>query len=266
MNYADFEFLQFDLKPPGVLLVTINRPQVMNAMNGRLHWEVSKVWGVVHDDPQVRVVIITGAGSKAFSSGGDLDWVDTMLADPAVAAAAMSEASDIVYGMLGCSKPIISAINGVAVGAGLAVALLADISIMSRSARLADPHVNLGVAAGDHAAIIWPLLCGMAKAKYLLLTGEFIDGTEAERIGLVSLCVPAEELQAKALAVAMKLAHGSQLAIRANKRIMNGWMKLAAPIFDRSLAEEHICFLSGDAREGVSATRDKRPAIFPSAL
>ncbi|MDO8277374.1 MAG: enoyl-CoA hydratase/isomerase family protein [Burkholderiaceae bacterium] len=266
MNYADFQFLKFDLTPPGVMLVTINRPEVMNAMNGRLHWEVSKVWGVLHADPNVRVVIITGAGTKAFSTGGDLDWVATLLADGELAAAGMAEASDIVYGMLECSKPIISAINGVAVGAGLAVALLADVSIMSHSARLADPHVNLGVAAGDHAAIIWPLLCGMAKAKYLLLTGDFVDGKEAERIGLVSLSVPAEELQDRAMAMAMKLANGSQMAIRANKRIMNGWMKLVAPIFDRSVAEEHICFLSGDAREGVAAMREKRPATFPSTL
>ena len=169
-------------------------PEVMNATNARLHWELTKVWGVVNDDPQTKVAVITGAGDQAFSAGGDLEWVANMVGNPKEIANTMTEASDVVYNMMACDKPIISAINGVAVGAGLAVAFLADISIMAEEAKITDGHVKIGVAAGDHAAILWPLLCGMAKAKYYLMTAEFVNGKEAERIGLVSLCVPRAEI------------------------------------------------------------------------
>ncbi|MDB5840469.1 MAG: Enoyl-CoA hydratase/isomerase [Herminiimonas sp.] len=265
MNYSDFQFLKFDQKPNGVLIITINRPDVFNATNARLHWELTKIWGVVDEDDDTRVAIITGAGDKAFSAGGDLDWISSMVGNPKMIQGVMKEASDIVYNMLNCDKPIISAINGVAVGAGLAVALLADISIMSESARITDGHVKLGVGAGDHAAVLWPLLCGMAKAKYYLLTADFLDGKEAERIGLVSLCTPQDQLMGKAMEVANKLANGSQMAIRVTKKSLNNWARLAGPTFDNSLALEMLCFLNEDAVEGVKAVREKRPAKFPSA-
>ncbi len=165
MVYDDFQFLKFDRPDEGVLLITLNRPEVMNATNARLHWELTKIWDVVQNDPQTKVAIVTGAGDRAFSAGGDLAWVETMVGNPEQIAIVKQEAADVVYNMLACDKPIISAINGMAVGAGLAVALLADISIISEKAKFTDGHVKLGVAAGDHAAIIWPLLCGMAKAK-----------------------------------------------------------------------------------------------------
>jgi enoyl-CoA hydratase len=187
----------------------MNRPEVMNATNARLHWELTKVWGVANDDPKTKVVVVTGAGDKAFSAGGDLSWVTDMVGNAATrSATVMNEASDIVYNMMACDKPIISAINGVAVGAGLAVAMMADISIMAEEAKITDGHVKLGVAAGDHAAICWPLMCGMAKAKYYLLTADFVSGKEAERIGLVSLSVPRAQLMDKAMEVANKLATG----------------------------------------------------------
>lgn len=265
MNYADFQFLKFDHKPNGVLVITINRPEVMNATNGRLHWELTKIWGVVTDDAKTKVAVITGAGDQAFSAGGDLEWVAGMVGNPKEIANTMTEASDVVYNMMACDKPIISAINGVAVGAGLAVAFLADISIMAEEAKITDGHVKIGVAAGDHAAILWPLLCGMAKAKYYLMTAEFVNGKEAERIGLVSLCVPRAELMDKAMAVANKLANGSQQAIRLTKRSLNGWMNVARPIFESSLAMEMLCFLGEDAQEGVASVREKRAPKFPSA-
>lgn len=265
MNYEDFQFLKFEDKPNGVLLITINRPEVFNATNARLHWELTKVWQVVTDDANTKVAVITGAGDKAFSAGGDLEWVSTMVGNPAVVATTLTEASEVVYNMMACDKPIISAINGVAVGAGLAVAFLADISIIAEEAKVTDGHVRIGVAAGDHAAICWPLLCGMAKAKYYLLTGDFISGKEAERIGLVSVCVPRAELMDKAMSVANKLAAGSQQAIRLTKRSLNGWMNMARPIFESSLAAEMLCFLGEDAKEGVAAVREKRPPDFASA-
>lgn len=263
MNYSDFQFLEFEHRSNGVLVLRINRPEVMNATNARLHWELSRIWGVVDDDPRVKVAVITGAGDKAFSAGGDLDWVSGMIGKPREVRKAMKEAADIVYNMINCEKIVISAINGIAVGAGLAVAMLADISIMAENARITDGHVKLGVAAGDHAAIVWPLLCGMAKAKYYLLTADFIDGREAERIGLVSLCVPAAELMSKALATADKLAAGSQQALRFTKKSLNNWMRVAAPIFDNSLALEMLCFMGEDAPHGVAAVKERRAAQFP---
>ena len=265
MTFDDFQFLKFERKPNGVLLITINRPEVFNATNARLHWELTKVWATVTVDAETKVAVITGAGDQAFSAGGDLEWVSTMVGNPSVVATTLTEASEVVYNMMACDKPIISAINGVAVGAGLAVAFMADISIMAEEAEVTDGHVRIGVAAGDHAAICWPLLCGLAKAKYYLLTGDFINGKEAERIGLVSLCVPRAELMNKAMAVANKLAMGSQQAIRLTKRSLNGWMNMARPIFESSLAMEMLCFLGEDAAEGVAAMREKRTPNFPSA-
>ena len=265
MNYADFQFLKFDHRPNGVVVITLNRPEVLNATNARLHFELTKIWEVIRDDEKAKVAVVTGAGDRAFSVGGDLDWIEEAVGNPAIVDTILKEAGDIVFNMLGCEKPIISAINGVAVGAGLAVALMADISIMAEEARITDGHVRLGVAAGDHSVIAWPLMCGMAKAKYYLMTAEFISGKEAERIGLVSLCVPRAELMAKAMATADKLAAGSQPAIRYTKRALSNWMRLSQPAFDASLAFEMLGFMGEDVKEGVAALKEKREPKFPSA-
>lgn len=265
MNYTDFEFLRFEAKPDGIMLVTMNRPEVLNATNGRMHWELSRVWDVLSDDPGVKVAVVTGAGDRAFSAGGDLEWVSEAIGNPERILKNMKETSDLVQNMLACDKPIISAINGVAVGAGLTVALLADISIMAEEARISDGHAKLGVAAGDHAAINWPLLCGMAKAKYYLLTADFIDGKEAERIGLVSRCVPRADLMDETLRLAARLAAGSQPSLRMTKLALNNWMRLAQPIFEASLAMEMLGFSGDDIKEGIAAIREKRSPEFPSA-
>jgi len=264
MNYSDYQHLLFEKKANGVVLVTINRPELMNATNARLHWELTQVWLTIDADPAARVALITGAG-KAFSAGGDLELVEEMAGNAEAAARTMREASDLVYNMINLEKPVVSAINGVAVGAGLVVALMADVSIMADTARITDGHTRLGVVAGDHAAIIWPLLCGMAKARYYLLTSDFLDGKEAERIGLVSLCVPRDDVLAKAWEVADKLAGGSQNAVRWTKRALNNWLRQAGPIFDQSLALEMLSFMGPDVREGARAIREKRPPRFPSA-
>ena len=265
MDYRDYQHLTFERREHGVLFITINRPEVLNATNDRLHWELTQVWLTFDRDPEARVAVVTGAGTRAFSAGGDLEMVEANSRDPRRLARTVREASDLVYNMINTDKPIVSAINGVAVGAGLVVALLADISIMSETARFTDGHTKLGVVAGDHAAILWPLLCGMAKAKYYLLTSEFIDGREAERIGLVSLCVPQEQVVPKALEVADRLARGAQLAIRWTKRSLNNWLRQAGPIFDQSIALEMLTFMDEDVREGLAAIREKRPPAFPSA-
>ena len=264
MDYADYQHLLFDRRPNGVVLITINRPEVLNATNARLHWELTQVWLTIDADPAARVALVTGAG-RAFSAGGDISLVEEMTTNHEAVARTLREAADLVYNMINLDKPVISAINGVAVGAGLVVALLADVSIISETARFTDGHTRLGVAAGDHAAIIWPLLCGMAKAKYYLLTSDFIDGREAERIGLVSRCVPADKVMETALGVAEALAGGSQHAIRFTKRALNNWLRQAGPIFDQSLALEMLCFGFEDVKEGARAIREKRAPSFPSA-
>jgi enoyl-CoA hydratase len=261
MDLASYQHLKFDRHPNGVLLITLNRPEVLNAAHEGMHSELARVWADVGQDDDTRVAVVTGAG-RAFSAGGDLAMVERQIGNYGLVTSMLKEMSDLVYNMANCEKPIVSAINGVAVGAGLVVALLADISICANDARLGDGHVRLGVAAGDHAAIIWPLLCGLAKAKYYLLTGEMVTGKEAERIGLVSRALPREEVLPEAMNVATRLATGPQLAIRLTKRALNGWIRNAGPIFDQSAAYEMLTFLGDDIKEGLASLREKRAAHF----
>ena len=264
MEYSAYQHILFERRDHGVLWITLNRPEVLNAADARLHSELVEVWQTIDRDPEVQVAVVTGAG-RGFSAGGDLELVEDAYRDYEEVVRILDEARELVYNILRCSKPIISAINGPAVGAGLVVALLADISIAAESARLADGHVRMGVAAGDHAAIVWPLLCGMARAKYYLLTGDFVSGREAERIGLVSLCVPDDELLDRAQEVAAGLATGPRHAIRFTKRALNQWLWQAAPIFDHSLALEMLGFFSEDLRAGVQGLRRRIRPHFPSS-
>ena len=174
----------------------------------------------------------------------------------------MREARDLVFNVIDCSKPIVSAMHGPAVGAGLVAGLLADVSVVGRRARIIDGHTRLGVAAGDHAAICWPLLCGMAKAKYYLLTCDPLTGEEAERIGLVSLCVDDDEVHDRALDVAVRLAAGSPTAVRWTKQVLNNWYRAQAGTFDASLAFEFLGFGGPDAAEGLASHREKRDPRF----
>ena len=257
---ALYPTLQFDRPSDGVLRITLDAPG-LNAVSPDCHAHLADVLASVDRDPDVRAAVIQGAG-KAFSAGGSFELLDAMVNDHAGRARTLREARDIVLNVIDCSKPIVSAIHGPAVGAGLVCALLADVSIAARTARIIDGHTRLGVAAGDHAAICWPLLCGMAKAKYYLLTCETLTGEEAERIGLVSLCVDDDQVQARALEVAVQLAGMSQPALRWTKHTLNHWYRQAGPIFDASLAYEFLGFGGPDAAEGVAAVREKRPARF----
>jgi enoyl-CoA hydratase len=261
MDIASYQHLKLERQADGVLLVTLNRPDVLNAADERMHRELATVWSDISRDAETRVAVVTGAG-RAFSAGGDLAMVERQIGDYDLVTSMLVEMSDLVYNMVNCEKPIISAINGVAVGAGLVVALLADISICAADARLGDGHVRLGVAAGDHAAIIWPLLCGLARSKYYLMTGEMVTGEEAERIGLVSKALPKEEVLAEAMRVAAHLATGPQLAIRLTKRALNGWIRNAGPIFDQSAAYEMLTFMGEDIKEGLASLREKRAPQF----
>jgi enoyl-CoA hydratase len=260
-RYSQYQRLQFDRPHPRVLRVTMHNPGRLNSADATMHRELVEIWRDIDADAGVSAVILTGAG-KAFSAGGDFDMIGNIINDFSTRAGAWKEARDLVYNLVNCSKPVVSAMRGPAVGAGLVCGLLADISIASNDARIIDGHTRLGVAAGDHAAIVWPLLCGMAKAKYHLLLCEPLSGTEAERIGLISLAVDDAELDAKALEIATRLAEGAPNAIRWTKYALNNWLRAAGPIFDTSLALEFLGFSSPDVKEGLASHREKRKPNF----
>ncbi len=262
MSYDAFPHLKFEHPSDGVLRIVLDGPG-LNAVDAEVHRELADVWLAVDRDPDVRVALLQGAG-KAFSAGGSFELVESIMSDYDTRLRVMREARDLVLNVINCSKPVVSAIHGPAVGAGLVAGLLADVSVVARTARIIDGHTRLGVAAGDHAAICWPLLCGMAKAKYYLLTCETLTGEEAERIGLVSLCVEDDEVHSRALAVAESLAGGAQTAIRWTKHTLNHWYRAQVATFDASLAYEFLGFAGPEAAEGLASHREKRPPRFPT--
>lgn len=260
-RYAEFRDLVIEGPEEGILTITMDKGGRLNAADAGMHRELAAIWPVLDADPEVNCAIIRGAG-KGFSAGGDLDLVAEMATDFEVRARVWREARDLVYNLINCSTPVVSAMHGPAVGAGLVAGLLADVSIAAKSARIIDGHTRLGVAAGDHAAVVWPLLVGMAKAKYHLLLCEPLSGEEAERIGLVSLCVEDDALMDKAQEVARRLAAGSPTALRWTKYALNNWLRMAGPSFDTSLALEFLGFTGPDVREGIASLREKRPPRF----
>jgi enoyl-CoA hydratase len=262
MDYSTYKDLKVRTLEPGILEIVMGEEGRLAVATANAHAEMARIWLDVDRDPQARVAILRGAG-KGFSAGGDLAMVEQMTQDFAVRARVWREARDLVYNMINCSKIIVSAMHGPAVGAGLVAGLMADISIAAKNARLIDGHTRLGVAAGDHAAIVWPLLCGMAKAKYYLLTCRTISGEEAERLGLVSLTCEEAELEAKALEVAREIAAGAQTALRWTKYSLNNWLRMAGPAFDASLALEVLGFTGPEVKEGIASHREKRKPSFP---
>ncbi|OBH26728.1 enoyl-CoA hydratase [Mycobacterium sp. E342] len=260
VNYDEFPSLRCDVGDDGILTLVLDAPG-LNSVGPQMHRDLADIWPAIARDPDVRVVLVRGEG-KAFSSGGSFDLIDETIGDYDGRMRIMREARDLVLNMVNFDKPVVSAIRGPAVGAGLVVALLADVSVAGRTAKLIDGHTKLGVAAGDHAAICWPLLVGMAKAKYYLLTCETLLGEEAERIGLVSTCVDDDEVLATAARIAEDLARGAQNAIRWTKHSLNHWYRMFAPTFETSLGLEFLSFSGPDVQEGLAAHREKRPARF----
>ncbi len=259
--YDRYTRLRFDRPHRKVLRITMDNGR-MNTADAAMHGELADVWRDVDRDPTVNSVVITGAGG-VFSAGGDFDMIQQNIDDFEARARQWREARDVVYNIVNCSKPVVSAMRGVAVGAGLVCGLLADVSIATKDCRIIDGHTRLGVAAGDHAAIIWPLLCGLAKSKYYLLLCEQVLGAEAERIGLISLAVDDAELDAKAVEIATRLAEGAQSAIRWTKYALNNWLRTAGPGFDASLALEFLGFSGPEVKEGLASHREKRKPEFP---
>jgi enoyl-CoA hydratase len=259
-RYDDFGSLRFERPATGVLRIVLDAPN-LNAVSPRMHRDLAEIWPVIDRDPETRAVLVQGEG-RGFSAGGQFDLLREMADDAGVRTRVLHEARAMVLGVLDLSKPVVSAIHGPAVGAGLAIAMMADISVAAKSATIVDGHTRLGVAAGDHAVLCWPLLCGMAKAKYYLLTCERLSGAEAERIGLVSLAVDDDAVHETALKIATDLASGASEALRATKQSLNHWYRLSLPAFEASLAHEFYNFASPAAQEGIAAIREKRRPDF----
>jgi enoyl-CoA hydratase len=258
--HHEFPHLQFDLSSEGVLTITMEAPG-LNSVGPEMHQELADVWPSIERDDDVRAVLIRGAGGN-FSSGGNFELIDSMINDYDSRMRIMREARDLVHNIINCTKPIISAIQGPAVGEDRRDQSCADVSVAGRTARIIDGHTRLGVAAGDHAAICWPIMAGMAKAKYYLLTCDTLLGEEAERIGLVSKCVDDDAVIDEATRVATQLALGAPSAIRWTKHSLNHWYRMLGPAFEASLGLEFIGFGGPEVREGLAAHQQKRKPDF----
>jgi enoyl-CoA hydratase len=267
-DYSRYEFIKVE-KAERVATVTLNRPDRLNAVNPGLHHELMTIWNDLAEDREVNAIILTGAG-RAFCAGGDVKG----MASGTLASASgnkaeritAAEGRRIVQNMLDVEQPIIGAINGDAVGLGATLALLCDITVVSEKARFADTHVKVGIVAGDGGAVIWPLLIGPHRAKEFLMRGNFINGAEAGRIGMVNYAVAPEQVTNKARELAQELADGPTWAIRWSKLAVNKWLKQQANlIMDASLAYEMMTFKTKDHQEAVNAFVEKRKPNFVGA-
>jgi enoyl-CoA hydratase len=261
MRWGDFKHIEADVSD-GVLTVTLNRPDRLNAVNRMLHNDLSRVFVQAAVDNAVEIVVLTGAG-RAFSAGGDLEFLEHCLSNPADFDEVAYEGKRIVYSMLDCEKPIIGKINGHAIGLGATLALFCDLIFVADHAKISDPHVNVGLAAGDGGAVIWPQLVGYARAKEFLMTGDAIGAKDAERIGLINYAVPVEELDARVDAFVQKLKAGATAAIRSTKISVNvGLKQLAHTVLETSTALERLSNRSPEHRLAVGALLRKQPPVY----
>jgi enoyl-CoA hydratase len=257
MNNGSTDVLLVEGQGP-VRTVTLNRPERLNAVNEELHSALANVWGTLRDDDEVRAVVLTGAG-KAFSAGGDMDYLVHVSSDPEFRYRTMSEARRIVTEMLAFPKPVIAAVNGPAVGLGCSLAVLADVVFMSERAIMADPHVTLGVVAADGGVLAWPLMMSMLRAKEYLLTGDRIDAVAAERLGLANHVVAPDELLAKAQHLAERLSLQPQQALWDTKRALNMHMSAAiAKVIDFAFASESETFALPQFRASLQSYTSDR--------
>jgi enoyl-CoA hydratase len=245
-----------------ILTIVLDDPARLNAVSPEMHEELGTVFRDAAADPDSDIVVLTGAG-RAFSAGGDIAQMQKVIDDPALFRAGMATAKQIVFSLLDLEKPIVAKINGHAVGLGATLALFCDVSFMADGARIGDPHVAVGLVAGDGGAVIWPQLIGFARAKELLMTGTLLDAARAAAIGLVNHCVPAAELDSAVDAFCDKLAAGALQAIRWTKATINLELKrIAHALMDPGLATEALSAASRDHAEAVAAFREKRPPKF----
>lgn len=245
-----------------LLVVTLNRPDSLNAFNLAMHNELVEALAFAKDDPGSDVIVLTGAG-RAFSAGGDLDHIANSAANPELFDHEVQIARTIVLTLLDIAKPVVCRMNGHAVGLGATIALLCDVIFASDKAKIGDPHVGIGLVAGDGGAIIWAQRIGLARAKEYLLTGELLTAAKAAEIGLINHCLPAEELDAAVDGFCEKLLSGAQIAIRYTKMLTNLELKrLADLVLDQGLAWEMESVRSADHREAIAALREKRSPNF----
>ncbi|MFB0874926.1 MULTISPECIES: enoyl-CoA hydratase/isomerase family protein [unclassified Sphingobium] len=261
MNFDAYKYVRFERRGR-VLVVSLSRPEQMNAVSGDMHRELAPLFGDVAHDPESDVIVLTGEG-RAFSAGGDFDLLLEQNANPFMLHAAVAEAKQVIFSMLDCAKPIIGRINGDAVGLGCTLALMCDVIVATETARFGDPHVKVGLTAGDGGGVIWPQLVGFARAKQYLLSGDLLDAREAERIGLINFAVPAEELDEVAFRWADRLARSPQLALRSTKTIINMELKrIAHAQMDAGMAYEAMTMVSDDLREAIDAMKSRRKPTF----
>jgi enoyl-CoA hydratase len=247
-RYESFERLRAELSSDGILDLVCHFTGERNLYDEKAHQELGAIWPVISKDPDVRVVVLRGHAG-VLAGGGTPEMIANCISSWSRVIEAHQEARDIVMGVIECTKPIITAIEGAALGGALAAAMVSDITVAGDNAKIIDPHTMIGLVAGDGAAIIWPLLCGMARTKLALMTGRRIKGKEAAEMGLVSLSVPDDEVVAKAFELARNIAAQPSAAIRWTKLALNGWLRMATPIFDHSLALEYVTMLGDDFKD-----------------
>ena len=263
MRWGNYEFLETSLSD-GVLTIALNRPDNLNATNREMHGELSRVFTQASFDTAIHVIVLTGSG-RAFSAGGDIAFLQQCIEDPAVFDEVAYEGKQIVYSMLDCEKPIVGRINGHAAGLGATLALMCDITFVADHAKISDPHVRVGLVAGDGGAVIWPQLIGYARAKEYLLTGKPITAPEAEKIGLINYAVPLDELDARVNAFVQELLNGATAAIRSTKAAINVTLKqLATASMETSTALERLSNRSPEHRLAIQAMLNKEAPVFRS--
>ncbi len=260
----EFEHIEV-VRSDRVLTLVLNRPDRLNAFNAKMHTELTGAIALAAQDSASDVIVLTGRG-RAFSAGGDLTWQEDAARDPRLLELTVREARQIIYGILDCEKPIVAKINGPAVGFGATLALFCDISLIARSAYISDPHVNVGMVAGDGGALIWPQLIGFARAKEHLFTGARIEAETAARIGLVNHAVDDAALDAEVDTFVARLLAMPQLALRYTKITTNVALRqIVSAALDVGLGYESTTNLSADHREALAAMREKRQPRFGGA-
>ena len=261
MDYSHYERIKIDRRDH-ILTLTLNRPETRNAVDGRMHNELATIFYDVQLDERADVIVVTGAGS-AFSAGGDINWLASLRQAGSADHLGAVDVKKIVFGLLDLEKPIIARIPGPCLGLGATIALLCDVIYAAESASIGDPHVRVGLAAGDGGAIIWPQLVGYARAKEYLLTGDLLSAREAERIGLINHVVPEEELDRHVYDLAERLANGATKAIRWTKTVVNiGLKQLAHSMMDASISYEMLTMATNDHHEAIAAFQEKRKPSF----
>ena len=262
MDYNRYQTLLIEKDRDGVAVITLNRPEKRNAVNDQMHGELENIFVDLASDDEIRAIVLTGAGS-AFCAGGDVEGMKSGSYRPTGPAVPFHMVRRLVTNLLEVEQPIVAAVNGDGVGLGATIPLFCDITVMAESARLADNHVRMGLVAGDGVVVIWPWLVGMARAKEYLLTGQWIDGKEAERIGLVNYAVPQDQVLPRALEIARRLAQGAPLAIRWTKYSLNKLLRDHVNLaLDSSMFLEAATMSSDDLKEAAAAFFEKRKPQF----